>query len=380
MSQICAFIDESGNNSFEFSTQGNCFIVSAIICQDSDVENIEKKIDEVRKKYNFQRSEIKSSKIGDNHSRRLAILQEFNESNFTVVTLIVDKQKLTTQGFKYKKSFYKYLNGILYKNLFEFFPKLTITVDELGSNPFMVEFKKYVNANHIVDLFGGSDFKMEDSKGNKLIQLADLYAGSFNYAFSYNKKGEHSNGLINQLSIKTSQIIHFPRDYSNVSLESLGHESNDYDKNISEVSIYKIRQFLDKTDESDKYNNVQKQFLNILLLNFEVRKAGKYTTTKEILNHINYGSENPLSMEVFRNKVVAKLRDKGIIISSNRSGYKIPNSVKDVQSFVKLNRDQILPMVERIKIAREVVRTATINHVDILDTDSNKKLKKMIDN
>ncbi|MCK6609246.1 MAG: DUF3800 domain-containing protein [Flavobacterium sp.] len=171
MSQVYAFIDESGNNSFEFDTQGNCFIVSAIICTGENLDNIETQIDEVRKKYNFQKSEIKSSKIADNHTRRLSILNEFKDTNFTLVSLIVDKKKLYSQGFKYKKSFYKYLNGILYNNLYRVFPKLSITVDELGSNPFMVEFKKYVNKTHVVDLFGGSDFSMADSKSNKLIQL-----------------------------------------------------------------------------------------------------------------------------------------------------------------------------------------------------------------
>jgi tetrahydromethanopterin S-methyltransferase subunit G len=378
MSQTLAFIDESGNNSFEFETQGNCFIVTAVICNDDNLLSIEKKIDSIRKKYNFQASEIKSSKIAKNHKRRINILKEFSESNFTVVTLIVDKKKLTSQGFKYKKSFYKYLNGILYKHLYELFPKLSITVDELGGNPFMLEFKKYVQKNHVVDLFGGSDFDMTNSKGNKLIQLADLYAGSMNYAISENKSGEHSKELLNILNQKTSQIINFPKIYKESKLDELINDS-DYDSNVSEVAIYKIRHFLDTIEESDKFNSIQKQFLNILLLNHEAGYNGKYISTKEILNHINYAAESPLSIEVFRNKVVAKLRDKGIIISSNRSGYKIPNSVSDVQAFIRLNKNQILPMVERIKIAREIVKTATINNVDILDTEANKKLKKMID-
>jgi hypothetical protein len=379
MSRISAFIDESGNNSFEFDSQGDLFIVSAIICTEENIEPIEQEIELVRKKYNFQLSEIKSSKIADSHTRRLNILREFNHSNFTVVNLLVDKKKLFSQGFRYKKSFYKYLNGILYQNLFSLFPRLSMTVDELGSNPFMLEFKKYVEKHHIVDLFGGSDFNMMNSKGNKLIQLADLYAGSMNYALSENKKGAHSNELITVLSKKTSQIIKFPKEYVKTSLDDLIQEDN-YDSNISEVAIYKIRQFLDTSDESNKFHSIQKQFLNILLLNYEAGFQKKYTSTKEILNHINYASESSISMEVFRNKVVAKLRDKGIIISSNRAGYKIPNSLSDVQSFVRLNKNLILPMIERIKIAREVVKTATINNVDILENDANKRLRKMIDN
>ena len=379
MTQILAFIDESGNNSLEFDSQGNCFIVSAIVCKEENLTRIEQQIDLVRKKYNFQSSEIKSSKIAGNHTKRINILKEFEDSDFTVVSLVVDKKMLVSQGFKYKRSFYKYLNGVLYKNLYEFYPRLSITVDELGSNRFMLEFKKYVLKNHIVDLFGGSDFNMINSKGNKLIQLADLYAGSLNYAISENKSGNHSSDLLAIISKKTSQRIDFPKKYEEKQISELIKE-NEYDSNISEVSIYKIRQFLDSQDQSNKFNSLQKQFLNILLLNFEAGYKGKYISTKEILNHINYSIDTPLSTEVFRNKVIAKLRDKGIIISSNRSGYKIPNSVNDVQSFVRLNKNLILPMIERIKIAREIVKTATINNVDILDLESNKRLKKLIDN
>ena len=64
--------------------------------------------------------------------------------NFSVYAVVIDKRKLYGEGFKYKKSFYKYLNGILYKELYLTFPQLDLIVDEHGGNDFMRSFKKYV--------------------------------------------------------------------------------------------------------------------------------------------------------------------------------------------------------------------------------------------
>lgn len=87
---------------------------------------------------------------------------------------VVDKRQLTTEGFKHKKSFYKFVNNLLYKELFRTFPELQLSVDEHGTNKFMLEFKKYVEKNHQRTLFSGIEFKHANSKQSIIIQLADL--------------------------------------------------------------------------------------------------------------------------------------------------------------------------------------------------------------
>ena len=115
MKKVVAFADEFGTNSFDFDTQGSHFIAASVIINRDELEEIEKQIEEVRKKY-FQTGEIKSNKVGKDHRRRLIILKELSKINFTVYGVVIDKSKLYGEGFKYKKSFYKFYHLTFLRN------------------------------------------------------------------------------------------------------------------------------------------------------------------------------------------------------------------------------------------------------------------------
>jgi hypothetical protein len=79
-------------------------------------------------------------------------------------------------------------------------------------------------------------------------------------------------------------------------------------------------------------------------------------------------------------KVVGNLRDKGILVASGRSGYKIPTSANDLDSFVKHGNRIILPMLNRINVAREAIKLATMNELDLLERPEYADLKNIIEN
>jgi hypothetical protein len=83
--------------------------------------------------------------------------------------------------------------------------------------------------------------------------------------------------------------------------------------------------------------------------------------------------------EYFRTKVVGSLRDKGILIASGRQGYKIPTSAKDLDNFVNHGKRIILPMLNRIKEARQAIKLATMNELDLLERPEYIDLKKLIE-
>ena len=49
----------------------------------------------------------------------------------------------------------------------------------------------------------------------------------------------------------------------------------------------------------------------------------KYIPTKELINQLVYLGYEKMSLQTFRNKIIAKLRDNEVIISSSTGGYKI---------------------------------------------------------
>ena len=105
--QILVFADESGNNSVDFTKQGTYFIVASIIIIDKERKYLDGSGGHP-KKY-FPTGKIKLSKVGDNHNRRLLILQELVKLNFNIYALITNKQKLYGEDFKYNEPFYNYL-------------------------------------------------------------------------------------------------------------------------------------------------------------------------------------------------------------------------------------------------------------------------------
>ena len=118
--QITAFADEFGNNSFDFQTQGSHFIVATVITKTDNIENLKNQVSDLRQKHKFQKGELKSSKVATDYARRKRILEDLAKLDISIYAVIIDKSKLTGEGFNFKKSFYKFT-----KNFTELFQHLT---------------------------------------------------------------------------------------------------------------------------------------------------------------------------------------------------------------------------------------------------------------
>ncbi|WP_010256669.1 DUF3800 domain-containing protein [Myroides injenensis] len=375
---ILGFADESGNNSFEFETQGSHFIVASILVKSEEqVEKLENELEIIRKKH-FQTGEIKSSKVSDNITRRKKILHDILELDFSIYAVVVDKRQLTTEGFKYKKSFYKFVNNLLYKELYRTFPELQLSVDEHGTNKFMLEFKKYVEKNHQRTLFSGIEFKHTNSKQSILIQLADFIAGTIAYIYDLNKLNENSDQLLNLIKPKVTSINIFPRKLTINDFDDSNSQQT-FDKRISDVSFQRVFNFIEKSNSSDSQISDQIAFLKLLIWLQRANSKNVYISTKEIMRHLNSTREKAMNEEYFRSKIIGNLRDKGILISSSNTGYKIPTSKKDLESFLKHGNRVILPMLSRIKEARNAIKLATLNELDILEDEKYKELKNLLE-
>jgi len=289
MRQVIAFADEFGNNSFDFESQGSHFIVASVIINLEEADTVNSQLEEIRKKF-FQTGEIKSNKVAGNHKRRILILEALQNVKFSIYSVVVNKEKLFGEGFKYKQSFYKYLNGILYKELYRTFPQLELKVDEHGGNDFMLSFKKYVETNHIRNLFEGSDFHIRKSHSELGVQLADFIAGTLGYIFDKNKKSNFSNQFRELLSNKLISLNHFPKQYEiNEFVETTLY--SEYDETISTLSLNRIFDFIDKTNATSDDKRDQLNFMKLLVLFHQANHHKKYTTADEFIRHLNVNRE-----------------------------------------------------------------------------------------
>lgn len=352
--------------------------MATVITKTEGIDKLREDINEIRRKHNFQTGELKSSGVGPNYSRRKRILKDIAKLDISIYAVIVDKRKLSGEGFKYRKSFYKFLNNLLYKELFRTFPRLDLHVDEYGGNDFMREFKKYVEKHHSRNLFSGSDFNIQNSKLNEFIQLADFVAGTLGYIYDTSKQSEHSEEFQKILEPVISSLNFFPRELSFTELKEANIDET-FDERIAETSFLRIQDFLDKQTGTDQQKVDQINFLKLLLWLQRANPVNRYVTTNEILGHLNQSRPERIQEEYFRTKVVGNLRDKGILIASGRQGYKLPTSARDLDSFVNHGKRIILPMLNRIQEARDVIRLATRNELDLLEKPEYQSLKELLD-
>jgi hypothetical protein len=378
MKKVIAFADEFGNNSFDFDTQGSHFIIASVIMNQEELGAIKIQLEEIRKRF-FQTGEIKSSKVSKNHKRRILILKELQKINFSVYAVVIDKRKLFGEGFKYKQSFYKYLNGILYKELYRTFPQLELKVDEHGGNDFMRSFKKYVEKNHIRNLFAGSDFQIQKSHNDLGVQLADMMAGTLGFIFDELKKSDKSPEFLELIKEKLHSLNHFPKKYKTEEFSEKATFS-EYDETIATLGLNRAFDFIDKTTGNTPDNLDRINFLKLLLLYHQSNHPRKFTTSAEFVRHMSVNRKSPLTKERFSSKVIGHLRDNGILIASSRDGYKIPTSASDMKKYINHGKSIVFPVLRRIEECRNAILLATTNEYDILDDPEYQKLKELIEN
>lgn len=375
--KLIAYADEFGNNSFDFERQGSHFIVATVIIKESQKVKLASELEIIRKKH-FQTGEIKSSKVSGNHSRRVRILKELLALDFTIYAVIVDKRGLFGEGFQYKPSFYKFLNGLLYKELYRTFPQLTLTVDEHGGNDYMQSFKSYVQKRHIRNLFGGSDFLLENSSGDIFIQLADFIAGTLGHSFDELKKTETSSEFLALLEPKALSYQFFPRKITFKELEESNVDEK-FNSQIAELSYNRAVDFIETIKGNDQELIDQINCVKLLLIYLRGANNRRFVPTWELVRHLNASRISPIKEQYFRTKVIGRLRDKGVLIASSRDGYKLPTSTSDLNKFINHGKRIILPMVNRIKITRDAIKMVSNNEVDILNSEEFKELKELIE-
>ncbi len=380
--KLYGYIDESGGFGFDFEEEGvsSYYLITAILVEENLAASIEKEVMEVRSNF-FQNGEMKSSKVGKNHQRRMLILENLKGLDFKILTVVVDKRRIILScGLKYKKSYIKYLNGLLYEELHNYFPKLELHADEHGSKEFMDGFKKYLAKEHIPNLLGEYDFGFGNSKSEVLIQLADFICGTIALGFENEGYKKEDREYMDILQDKLLPIIYWPFELEDYVKKLDQYKGNTFDKNIAYNSIKLATKYIEsntKRKDSEVQERVYelKNFLSMLIS----QDPNKYISTKEIINNLFELTGRDYTAHYFKTRIIAKLRDAGVLISSTQSGYKIPIREKEILAFVNQTSSMVKPMLERLNICRNRVLSATGNDFDVLDFREFEYLKLFLD-
>ena len=380
MGRTFAFVDESGNHDLDTSKSGSSgfFVVCSILVAEKDLPRAYEHAEALRSRH-FQTGEIKSSKLNVKDSdRRKKILVDLAELPLKLYFTVVDKERVYQDGgLQFKQSFIKYVNNLLYARLFNHCPDLHMTVDEHGGPEFQASLRDYVEARYADDLFGDAAFQTKSSKDDVLIQVADFFAGTVAHIYEGKASAEIIEVYKSILRGSTLGLLEWPPQYQPLIPPPMDDET--YANHlVHQQALKQADQFLSRIgDHPDEDERLQLCILDYLRFRSEF-VSDEYVSTEDIANHLVDRGFQRLKQQKIRSSGIAKLRDAEVIIASAVKGYKIPRSRADINDFLELASSQILPLLDRVKKARNVYALSSVGEYDILAAEHFTQLKKLL--
>ena len=374
-----AYIDECGSFGFDFTTEGasKYYILCAVIVEDHYLPQLHAEVEEIKKSNGFAKTEMKSCKISDDINRRSRIISQILPLDFRIVLMIADKQEFVrgTSITEHKKTFIKYMHQRLYELLYHVYPKLKIIEDEVGTTEFQESFKQYVRDHRPqYNILNEYDFDYCNSKDEILVQLADIIGGSINRALI-------DDTCPNYLEMLKSKVLiedRFPNPrepyFGTVSPEDR------VDPDIYALGVKCARDYIEKYKEDESLEKrAQIAFLWHLLFEAQNVSPFRYVPSDRLLNVLREYTQEKITKNFLYRKVVAHLRDAGVIIASSVNGYKIPASVDDITMYLNQTHAIVSPMLSRMGVCRRLIQQQTGNSLDILDDPAFLRYKKYFD-
>jgi hypothetical protein len=378
---ILAHIDEFGTNSLEIEKDGvsSHFLICATLIEEKNLKAGQQIIDNVRNTH-FQGSEIKSSNVKRaNHARRLTILNELNQIEFTIYLIVVDKEEINSEGLSIKQSFYKYFNKLLVTDLNRINKKITFIADQIGSVEYQESFRKYIE-NEVLqyDLFNEKKiFEFNDSKENNLVQLSDFIVGSLAKCFDKKHFTEESSDYIRMLKDKLN-IRFWPNNIANYVRHE--NETENFDPKIAELSLTLAKDYIARNENKVETDIAAQIYLLKYLMLIQKVSPNYFIQTHELMDKLKYEIGLEYSTRLFRKNVIGQLRDNNVIIvSSNSGGYKLPVNKSDLIEFVNRYNSILQPMLSRMKKCRDSILLGSMNDIDILEYPEYESLKDVIE-
>ena len=224
-----------------------------------------------------------------------------------------------------------------------------------------------------------TDIVFENSK-QSLVQISDFISGCLAYSYDEKKKLEIDGyNYYSILKPKINRIKIFPETSDSFDIADSAISSK-YNAEIANICFRKAKVFIEQHKNSD--DEIVKQqviTLNYLLFRFMNNDMRHYIPTKELINNLVYAGYDKLSMQTFRNKIIAKLRDNEVIISSSPNGYKIPSTEEELYDFVNHGKTIILPMLSRLRKCNDIIKMGTNGEIDLFDKAEYHSLKELLE-
>ncbi|MCJ8166061.1 hypothetical protein MKJ04_14535 [Pontibacter sp. E15-1] len=371
------FVSGAGAHGFSFESPGDAhFSVTAVLVKEEHKREVEEGYLRIRRRH-FPQGSVSLPKVEPGIVQRHRFIKELKELNFSFHALLVDKRKLHQKSpLQYKDTFYKFLSGLIYNNIYRTVPELSVIASPLGTPESMESFRRYIQENHRVDLFSPAPFTFSDGEEEPLLQLAAFLGESLN-AFH---AGLSDTDVERELAGKCAGVVRWPEGYVPYTVDTDEGRADARDEAVTAAAQLRARDFLLRhAGSEDPVIKSRVAFVEYLLLVFTYNYRTRYVHTHELLQHLNSFQYENFTEHRFRSLVVGPVRDEGVLIVSSAAGYKLPCSVRDVYAFFNYYNQQIQPMLHRLGQCHRAVELATGGGLDVLGQPEYASLRKLLD-
>ena len=349
------FCDESGTPSK--SDGMSHFVYTAILIPESQLDKARIiKRDACQKFLNGHKISAKNPAISKNFRTRINLLRYFCENlNFSVYTLIIDKEKIDEGGLNIKQIFIKYFQKLLYGVIQSKVSNFVVYMDATGKDQFQKDLKNYLY-KQLPDLQANlfsyeNKFYLKSDDEEELIQVADLFSNSIQKIYSDSHQVSNWKEIFDTIEPKLLKPQFFP--YNSI------HEDTESDEYRVNPKIYvSVVENIEKMNRIDKEKNTIIDHLLFTSKFFPHKLVETYELAGEIYKVLGYN----ISTERIRTHV-RDLRYAGVLIISKagKSGYKLAVNEQDISSYFNHYLSYIIPMLEKANIAEE---TLGLNLID----------------
>lgn len=188
---MLVFVDESGDTGLKLEKgSSKFFTVTLVLFEDNDEAlACDQRIQLLKRELGYREDCEFHFKT---NSRR--VRQKFFEAvapyNFFYFAVVISKKGLWGPGFAYKESFYKYACSLVFENAKPYLSSAIVIIDKSGSRDFRAQLDRYlkIRTNQEKNQRFIKRVKMERSKSNNLIQLADMVSGAVVRSLDKGKK------------------------------------------------------------------------------------------------------------------------------------------------------------------------------------------------
>ena len=203
---MLAFIDESGDPGMKNIGQSSSqyFAVTLVLFEDDDEAlACDQRIELLKRELGFgPQFEFHFTKLKPIY--RKAFLEAVAPYAFFYFSIVVNKAKLFGPGFKFPDPFYKYTCGLVFENTKPYLSNTIVVIDGSGDRKFRQQLQSYLK-KRINDNADGKQYikkvKMQDSRSNNLLQLADIVCGAVARCYSGKADAEEYRKVISHREI-----------------------------------------------------------------------------------------------------------------------------------------------------------------------------------